>query len=70
MHAIQKKCSSYISNASSLILSTCSSECDSDIPEETKPDNYDSTMHFSPTKLGATVKHLTEVNRVLFTNFQ
>ena len=51
---------SYNSNATSLILSTCSSECDSDIPEETESDNYDLTMNFSPTKLGATVNHLSE----------
>ena len=52
--------SSYISNATSVIHPTCSSDCDSDIPEETESDNYDLTMNFSPTKLGATVNYISE----------
>ena len=55
-HNIQHKeevTSSFISNVTS-VPSTFSSECDSDIPEE-----YDLTMNFSPTKLGAKVDHIS-----------
>ena len=51
--------SSFVSNATS-VLSTFSSECDSDIPEESGSDPYDLTMNFSPTKLGAKVDHISE----------
>ena len=52
--------SSYISNATSVIHSQCSSDCDNDVPVETESDNYGLTMNFSPTKLGATVNHISE----------
>ena len=55
---IEKVNSACISNTT-LTHSPYSSECDSNISEESE-DNYDLTLKFSPTKLGATVNHIVE----------